>query len=163
MNRLPSSPRVLAIDPVSRGFGIVVFESPNLPIEWGVKELRENQEERGLVLISALLEQFKPDVVVLEDTDHPSCRRCQRIRVQLSGIRALVQSRKVPLAGITRDQVYTTLGHRTKHQVATAIVSSVPELAPLLPPYRKPWMSEDPRMAIFDAAAFALTFYKSLD
>src|SRR5216683_1833865 len=28
-----------------------------------------------------------------------------------------------------------------------------------LPPERKPWMSEDPRMAILDAAAFACVFF----
>jgi hypothetical protein len=163
MNRLPSSPRVLAIDPVSRGFGIVVFESPTLPIEWGVKDLRENQEERSLLLVTNLLEQFKPDVVVVEDTEHSSCRRCKRVRVLLSSIRALTESWSVPLAGISREQVYDSLGHRTKHQVATFIASCLPELSPLLPPNRKPWMCEDPRMAIFDAAAFALTFYQSLD
>jgi hypothetical protein len=27
-------------------------------------------------------------------------------------------------------------------------------------PERKPWMSEDPRMAIFDAAAFALVLFE---
>jgi hypothetical protein len=29
-----------------------------------------------------------------------------------------------------------------------------------LPPERKPWMSEDSRMAIFDAAAFAMAFFQ---
>ena len=29
-----------------------------------------------------------------------------------------------------------------------------PELAPRLPRFRKPWMSEDYRMSIFDAIAF---------
>ena len=33
-----------------------------------------------------------------------------------------------------------------------------PELTPYLPPERKPWISEDLRIAIFDAAAFALAF-----
>jgi len=163
MTRLARSPRVLAIDPVSRGFGVVVFESPTLPIEWGVKELRGSKEELCLLLVTKLLEQFEPDVVVLEDTDHPSCRRCKRIQRLLAGICALADSKSIPLARISRDQVYKTLGHLTKHQVALAIASSVPELAPLLPPNRKPWMCEDPRMAIFDAAAFALTFYQSLN
>ena len=34
-----------------------------------------------------------------------------------------------------------------------------PELAPRLPRSRKPWMSEDYRMSIFDAVALALTFF----
>jgi hypothetical protein len=35
----------------------------------------------------------------------------------------------------------------------------LPELAPYRPPRRKLWMSEDDRMAIFDAAALAATFF----
>jgi len=35
-----------------------------------------------------------------------------------------------------------------------------PELAPRLPRFRKPWMSEDYRMSIFDAVAFGLTSIK---
>jgi hypothetical protein len=45
---------------------------------------------------------------------------------------------------------------RNKDQIARLIVTRFPELAPRLPPERKPWTSEDTRMAIFDAAAFAL-------
>ena len=31
------------------------------------------------------------------------------------------------------------------------------------PPPRKPWMSEDRRMGLFDAAALALVFFQSFD
>ncbi len=41
----------------------------------------------------------------------------------------------------------------------TAIAGRLPALAPRLPPFRKPWMCEDYRMSIFDAASFALTFF----
>jgi len=45
----------------------------------------------------------------------------------------------------------------TKHTIAEGIASHFPELTPKLPGLRKPWMSEDARMAIFDAVALALT------
>jgi hypothetical protein len=38
-----------------------------------------------------------------------------------------------------------------------------PELAPRLSRFRKPWMSEDYRMSIFDAVALALTFFFNLE
>jgi hypothetical protein len=47
----------------------------------------------------------------------------------------------------------------TKHQIAVVIAGKFPELAPRLPPVRKPWMTEDARMAIFDAVALALAHY----
>jgi hypothetical protein len=40
-----------------------------------------------------------------------------------------------------------------------AIAKRFPELAPRLPRFRKPWMSEDYRMSIFDAVAMALTLF----
>jgi hypothetical protein len=45
--------------------------------------------------------------------------------------------------------------------MAQAVAARFPELAPRLPPQRKPWMSEDCRMAIFDAAAFVLALFWS--
>ena len=39
------------------------------------------------------------------------------------------------------------------------VAERFPELARYPPPERKPWMSEDLKMAIFDAAAFALAFF----
>ena len=46
-----------------------------------------------------------------------------------------------------------------KQEIAIAIAERFPELAPRLPRSRKPWMSEDYRMSIFDAVALALTFF----
>jgi hypothetical protein len=37
----------------------------------------------------------------------------------------------------------------------------LPELTARLPRVRKPWMSEDERMSIFDAAAMALTYFET--
>jgi hypothetical protein len=55
--------------------------------------------------------------------------------------------------------VFSTPGGRTKHEIARLIALRLPELKSRLPPERKPWMSEDYGMAIFDAAAFALVFF----
>jgi hypothetical protein len=58
-------------------------------------------------------------------------------------------------------QVFLTFGARTKQEIARVVADQLPELAPRLPRVRKAWMSEDYRMAIFDAAAFALTYFYS--
>jgi len=47
----------------------------------------------------------------------------------------------------------------TKHQIATLVAEHFPEIGYRLPPARKAWMPEDARFAIFDAVAFALTYY----
>jgi len=52
-------------------------------------------------------------------------------------------------------QMFRACGITNKHQRARFIASRFPELARSLPPERKPWTSEDRRMAIFDATGLA--------
>jgi hypothetical protein len=59
------------------------------------------------------------------------------------------------------QQIYFADGRGTKHALAEIIAKRFPgELASRLPPKRKPWMSEDYRMSIFDAVALVLAFRK---
>jgi len=48
-----------------------------------------------------------------------------------------------------------------RRSLALVIAQHIPAFERYLPPPRKPWMSEDARMGLFDAAALALTFFQS--
>jgi hypothetical protein len=63
--------------------------------------------------------------------------------------------RKIAQARVKRT--FLPSGIRNKNQIAQSIAARFPELTRYLPPERKPWMSEDLRMAIFDAVAPAWT------
>ena len=68
---------------------------------------------------------------------------------------------KVRLISITQVQ-WKLLGDAkgTKFAVAQALATQFPvELAARLPPKRRAWMSEDPRMDIFDAVSLAVAFW----
>jgi len=53
--------------------------------------------------------------------------------------------------------VFFADGQGTKHALAEILAARFPEeLGCRLPPKRRPWMSEDYRMDIFDAVALAL-------
>jgi hypothetical protein len=52
--------------------------------------------------------------------------------------------------------------NQTKYEIAVAIGKRFPELAPRVPPFRKPWMSEDYRMSIFDAVALGLAIFQQI-
>ena len=154
--------RVLAIDPTSRGFGFVVFEGPQRLIDWGVAHVRSAKHTRSLERIEALLDRYTPAVVVVEDNSSEASRRCARVRELLSGIIELASSKKVRCQRFSRRAVkgvFSECRAVTKDQIATVIAWRFPELAPRLPPARKPWMSEDERMSIFDATALSLTFF----
>src|SRR5205809_8046246 len=86
--------RVLAIDPSTRGFGFAVFEGPNRLIDWGVKETKTDKNRRSLKLISELMEQYQPSVLVLEDYAGKGSRRCRRVVKLIDGICDLAMKRK---------------------------------------------------------------------
>jgi Holliday junction resolvasome RuvABC endonuclease subunit len=154
--------RVLAIDPSTRGFGFAILEGPNQLIDWGVKETKTNKRHRSLTLVDHLIERYQPSVVVVEDYEGKGSRRCRRIQRLIAEISKLVAKNKIKIKRFSRakvKQAFSEAGASTKYQIAMAIANRFPELAPRLPRFRKPWMSEDYRMSIFDAVAFGLTFF----
>jgi hypothetical protein len=72
----------------------------------------------------------------------------------------MAANRKESVKLFSRDQVMKTFiadGQGTKHALAEILAKRFPEeLGLQLPPKRKPWMSEDSRMGIFDAVALVL-------
>jgi hypothetical protein len=59
-------------------------------------------------------------------------------------------------------QYFAELGAVTKHKIAEAIAKHIPALSLYVPPARKPWMSENARMGIFDAAALAWLYFSEM-
>lgn len=156
---------VVAIYPNTRGFAFVAFEGPLSPIDWSVKEVRGRARNRRCVLaIAAVLEQYRPDVLVLQDTSSTGTRRARRLRELNANIGELANDQGIPVYAYSRALVceaFAPYGIANKHSIAEAIAKHVPAFERYLPPPRKPWMSEDARMSLFDAAALALTFFQS--
>lgn len=161
--RVPAAPalRVLALDPMSRGFGFAVLEGPATLVDWGIRNAA-NDDPRALVRkIRELGGLYYPDVIVIEDSHHARSRRQQRVRAVIVEVAALA-TRETSVQLIPATLVRSLFGGKTavtKHQIATLVIQHFPELAQRLPPARKPWMPEDARFAIFDAVAFGLTFF----
>lgn len=155
--------RVLAVDPTSKGFGFAVLEGPARLIDWGVKQARENRNRVCLQQVANLIARYHPDFLIAENVRANGSRRCQRVRELTKKILTIASKHRIRSRSIPRRRVlafFAPLGSATKHQMATAIAKRFPELDPRLPPLRKPWMSEDERMSIFDAVALALAFFE---
>lgn len=156
--------RILAIDPASRGFGFAVLEGPNQLIDWGVRSAKKEKQTRCLRLIEELIARYEPDAIVMEDIEAKGSRRCRRVADLIDRISKLAGSRKIRVVRLSRLKVrraFSAAG-ANKRRIATAVAGRFPELAPRLPPSRKPWMSEDYRMSIFDAAAMGLAYVENL-
>lgn len=152
----------LAIAPTTRGFGYIVFETPDIPMDWGVKEVHRNKTRDCLLKAQVLMHMLQPSVLVVEDAQHPGSRRSKRVKMLLDKIADLAQQRGIAVERCSRHEVLTAfvrMGAETKDDIALAVTRLVPELAPRLPPRRRIWESEHYSMAIFEAAALALTYF----
>jgi hypothetical protein len=136
----------------SRGFAFVLFEGTRSPYDWGVFDVRGAQKDRHVVdKVRRLLRQYVPDVLVMQDTSTAGTPRATRLAQELG----------MPIFTYSRDEIYrefNSIGFANKQMLAGLIAKHIPALERHVPPPRKPWMSEDARMGLFDAAALALLF-----
>ena len=150
--------RVLAIDPYTHGVGFAVVEEGVGLVDWGLRTTGKPDNRKAVRAVEKLIDRFKPDLLAIEDWEASGARRCERVEILLNliangkweGIRVrLVSLREIRTLGPLPDM-------STKYGRASFFAERFPELHAFLPPVRKPWMSEDNRMSIFDAVAFAV-------
>jgi Holliday junction resolvasome RuvABC endonuclease subunit len=161
MNQInPKHFRILAIAPSTRGFGFAVLEGQETLVDWGVKTVKGDKNVQSLAKVKKLIAHYQPGVLVLEDASAKGSRRSPRIRKLSQQIIKMAANRKVSVKLFSRDQVMKTFiadGQGTKHALAEIMAKRFPEeLGSRLPPKRRPWMSEDSRMNIFDAVTLVL-------
>lgn len=165
MNELQRYPCVVAVYLNTRGFAFVVFESSLSPVDWGLRETRGPQKNcRCITKIERIVDRYRPSVLILQDTSLEGARRTQRIRDLNEDVVELAAIREIPVCAYSRTDVLTAFsefGVETKRDLALVIAKHIPAFERHLPPPRKPWMSEDARMSLFEAAALALTFFHS--
>ena len=160
----PTYPRILGLAPSTRGFGFALIEGLDTLVDWGVKSILGDKNNGSIAKIRELIAHYAPDVIILEDASIKPFRRSPRIRALAKRIVALAENRGVTVLLFSREQirqVFFADGQGTKHALAEILASKFPEeLGRRLPPKRRPWMSEDYRMDIFDAVALALVTRK---
>ncbi|MGK2957400.1 MAG: hypothetical protein ACSLFB_03155 [Acidimicrobiales bacterium] len=156
---------VLAIYPFSRGFAFVLFEGPDSPFDWGVKEIKEKHRNvKSLDEIKKLIDRYRPEALVIEDTIEKGSRRSSRVRKLYRMLSHLAATEYVDLHRFPNSAVkkyFGSIGAVTKYEIAKAISKQIPAFAHRMPRVRKAWMSADPRQSLFDAAALGLVFYGS--
>ena len=154
---------VLSIYPFWRGFAFVLFEGPDNPFDWGVKEIKQKHKDaKTLAEIKKIVDRYRPEVLVIEDTTDKGSRRTSRIRKLYRMLVHFAEAEYVDLHRCSKTEVracFATIGASTKYELARAIATQIPAFAHRIPRRRKVWMSEDPRQSLFDAAALGLTYF----
>lgn len=160
--KAPCPHSVLALEPNTRGLGYVAFRLEGKPIDWGVHETRFAKNARCRLKARQLVKRFHPDVVIMENPHVAGARRGERITSLLEQLTKQCRQDGVQVTRISRKTVlrrFSMFGVGSKDDVASAVAAMVPELATRLPKRRRVWESEHYSMAIFEAAALALTYY----
>jgi hypothetical protein len=154
--------RALAISPSARGFGFAVLENGEKLVDWGVKSVKGDKKAQCLLKVGELIGHYQPTVIVLQDHSGKGSRSSARIRALCKQITGLALRYQVKVKLFSNDQVrrtFITDGKGTKYDVARILAQRFPEeLGFRLPPQRRAWMSENYRMAIFDAVGRAVVF-----
>jgi hypothetical protein len=153
---------VLAVHPTSRGFGWVLFESPLVPVDWGLASVKAKRSARSLARFERLLDRYNPKVVVFEQFDEHPARRAKRIQELYREMIALAGGRGIYTPIYSRETIrecFERSGARTRHDIALSIAEQIEVFRRRLPRERKRWDGEDVRQSLFDAVALALTYF----
>ena len=161
MNRNPAHEhRVLSIAPSTSGFGFAVLEDEETLVDWGVMSVKGDKNAQCLQKTGKLILQYRPDVLALQDYWAQGSRRSVRVRELGQRLVNLARDYGITTSLFSRERIHHAFladSRGTKHALAEALARRFPEeLGGRLPPKRRPWMSEDSRMSMFEAAALAL-------
>lgn len=151
----------------TRGFAFIVFEGYLSPFDWGIREIRGARKCKGCLLrITQIVDRYAPNIVVIQDTSDHGTQRAPWMTALNASIAAFAIDRDISVFAYSRDQVRSAFERHecpNKHSLAELIAKYIPAFERYVPPPRKPWMSEDRRMGLFDAAALGLVFFQSID
>src|ERR1700682_3671307 len=112
MNEFRRYELVLSIYPNTRGFSFVLFEGPLSPFDWGVKEMRgRGKHRRCLAEIITILDRYRPDIVVLQDTSPDGTRRARWVTTLNAAIAELTDSRGILVYAYSREDVRGAFGY----------------------------------------------------
>ena len=137
-----------------------MLEGHKLLVDWGVRSVEGDKNAGSIEKVREMIAHYKPQVMALENTVTKESRRSHRIQVLTKRLMVVAERRAIKVALFSRKQLRRAFlgdARGTKHAIAEIIAQRYPdELGFRLPPKRRPWMSEDSRMDIFDAVALAL-------
>ena len=166
MNLRIYDPRILAIDLRHRRFGYAVFEGHRTLHDSGLRVYRAvGEEEAGMASkrLAMLLQSFAPSAIVIKRERWDRALTNPHIRSLVEVVTKVASAHSVSICLIEGDdvrQTFRNFGCETRDEIAAALARIFPDLFWKLPPKRRAWQSEHPRMAMFDAIALGLAYWQ---
>ena len=153
--------RILAIDPMARGFGYVILEDDPLRlVDWGTRTCKKATPSQCVDRLGGLVIRYQPSAMVLEDASEARTPRAVALEGFIGAVAEFFANSSFPIRTYSREairQVFQPTGALSKEGIMEVLVAAFPELRATRPPFRKIWESEDARTSVFDALSLALT------
>ena len=159
------SPRrsiTLAVHPTWAGFGWTAFEAPFAPFDWGLVYFDREKNALCLRKLEKLFDRLTPEMFVLEAFERDDSARADRITKLCRAMVSLAVHKGADVAVHRRADVqacFASVGASTRYDIAEMVARNIDALRHKLPPRRRSWEKEDPRLALFSAAALTITHY----
>ena len=154
---------VLGLHPSARGLGWVLFEGPDALFDCGSVEIHGSDKNgKTLARVERLFDKYRPNVLVLEESDGKNSKRKPRLRRLYRSLITRARRHGVAVHHYARTEIAEALGLAEggkRHDVAAAVAERVESLRPRLPRPQKIWLGESHHMGLFCAAASVLTHY----
>jgi hypothetical protein len=161
MKRLTDPRAILGIDPTKRGLAFVFFENGRV-IDWRIRHAGTD-----IANLDAILRLCPADVIVLEDPNAERSERRPQMRTTLSRLARGAERRGLLVVKVSRFEVregWRERGVTRKHAVARTIAEDFPALEVFVPrPRIKPYMDEEARVQVFDAASLVLYAFGTVE
>ena len=149
--------RVVAIELTSRGFAFGVLEGEERLVDWGTRECGR-KVPRFLPALSAVVERYRPDRLVLEEP--AGSYKKETGRTLLVWAEQWAADHDVACQAITPEDLERYFGSPHRYEVAKAVARQFEQLAPQLPERRRRWESERVRLGVFVAVARGLASFR---
>jgi hypothetical protein len=161
-NKISNYPRILAIAPAVRGIGYAIMEGRDTLVISGIKSGTDSQNEKPVRNVKSLIDQYGPEVIVLEDCFAKDSRRRERVKDMTRKLADLGKTSGIETVLLSRLQArmaHFPDGTGTKDAQAKIVAEHFPEeTGDDLPPQRRAWDRENYHMGKFEAVALALAF-----
>ncbi|MEQ8964879.1 MAG: hypothetical protein RID91_03570 [Azospirillaceae bacterium] len=144
--------RVLTIAAANGRVGYV-FLDDTVVLTWGLSRKASRGPDEAAARTAQWLETLRPDVVITEKITRRN-RKGDRTKAVIAAIRSVAE-----MADVLAIEVARVQSHQNKFEEAVEIAAIFPELARLVPKYRKPWQTEPKTTVYFEAAALVLSAF----
>ena len=142
--------RFLAVAVNSKRMGFVFFVGNQLK-DWRTMTKPTQSPEDASEALEKLIEDYQPDVVVTEQVDENG----SRIGSLRRALCTCAEKRKVLDVSIKRRQLFAN-----KYEEAAWLADTYPSLKPWVPPKRRFFENEPPRMILFQATSLVHSVLK---